>query len=161
MGLPLTSPTQLTWYQNAKKSCAPCRNRIKFKVLEVPQSQKVFSLAQISKTNVAKSLSWAMSIFSLKVALTLFLPGEGGISPYMNVTWPLRLGIGLKLKMIEIIKSDFLSWTFYQITKLLSHNLLPCKMCITWILHQLRRLVVETFLIYSNTESPRLHAFRD
>ena len=45
MGLPLTSPTQLTWYQNAKKSCAPCRNRIKLKVLEAPQSQQVFFFA--------------------------------------------------------------------------------------------------------------------
>ena len=28
-------------------------------------------------------------------ALNLFLPGEGGISPYMNVMRPLQLGIGL------------------------------------------------------------------
>ena len=37
--------------------------------------------------------------------LTLFLPGEGGISPYMNVTWPLRLGIGLTWR--HIFKSWF------------------------------------------------------
>ena len=28
-------------------------------------------------------------------SLTLFLPGEGRISPYMSVTWPSQLGIGL------------------------------------------------------------------
>ena len=50
--------------------------------------------------------------------LTLFLPGEGGISPYMNVTWPLWLGIGLKddwisNRMKKIFISNFKNslWT--------------------------------------------------
>ena len=35
-------------------------------------------------------------------SLTLFLPGEGRISPYMSVTWPSRLGIGLKKQSMLI-----------------------------------------------------------
>ena len=41
-------------------------------------------------------ITWLTEAPSNIIILTLFLPGEGGISPYMSVTWPSRLGIGLK-----------------------------------------------------------------
>ena len=39
-----------------------------------------------------------------KMALTLFLPAKGGISPYMSVTWPSPVGIGLKTLQVWMFR---------------------------------------------------------
>ena len=42
--------------------------------------------------------------------LTLFLPAMGGISPYMNVTWPSPVGIGLRIRYFSRISAALGSW---------------------------------------------------
>ena len=49
-----------------------------------------------------------------KACSTLFLPAMGGISPYMSVTWPSPVGIGLS------------QWKFNQ-TSMMMHFSNPCK----------------------------------
>ena len=56
-------------------------------------------------------------IISRLWSLTLFLPAMGGISPYMSVTWPSLVGIGLSYKdannWTDQIKVFFsLAWLF-------------------------------------------------
>ena len=62
--------------------------------------------------------------------LTLFLPAMGGISPYMSVTWPSPVGIGLNSLYLQIVSlfsatSDLVSKIKLKqknLTKLRIHN---------------------------------------
>ena len=55
-----------------------------------------FYLFLFSKTCHFLKVTKIQNVFSSSLYLTLFRPGKGGISPYMSVTWPSRLGIGLR-----------------------------------------------------------------
>ena len=62
--------------------------------------------------------------------LTLFLPAKGGISPYMSVTWPSPVGIGLSYNLMRKLlkKSEKLS-NIYLFQK---ENLIQILLVSTW-----------------------------
>ena len=67
------------------------------------QAQKLTFSCSISLWSMVDHLNWKFSHFrapksklsSVCLFLTLFLPTKDGISPYMSVTWPSLVGIGL------------------------------------------------------------------